>query len=136
MQVFGDIYIRNCFGAIVGNYFNQKSRIKCEFYELRGMRNQEKSTMFPSLLPLLLSGSSHLHISLCTISPSHPLVLGLVIVMNPQDHEHHLLDGIALTALHLKFDVIIYVAPGNLSLLQCVQVCTSPLTLYLLICLT
>ena len=52
--------------------------------------------------------------------------------MNPLEREHHLLDGIALTALHLKFDVIIYVAPGNLSLLQCVQVCIPSPSLSLL----
>jgi hypothetical protein len=47
----------------------------------------------------------------------------MVIVMNPNEPaNHHQLDGIALTGLHLKFDAIIYVAPGKLSLLQCVQV--------------
>lgn len=51
------------------------------------------------------------------------IIIGLVVVMNPQEPaNHHLLDGIALSGLHLKFDAIIYVAPGNLSLLQCVQV--------------
>ncbi len=51
------------------------------------------------------------------------ITIGFVIVMDPVDHANYqLIDGITLTGLQMKLDAIIYVAPGNLSLLQCTQV--------------
>lgn len=44
-------------------------------------------------------------------------------MLDPQQpSNHHMLDGMVLTGLHMKLDAIIYVAPGSLNLLQCVQV--------------
>ncbi|EGG16087.1 threonine ammonia-lyase [Cavenderia fasciculata] len=36
LQLFGDVYVRNCFSVLIGNYFNQVSTIKKELREVGG----------------------------------------------------------------------------------------------------
>ncbi|GAM27661.1 hypothetical protein SAMD00019534_108370, partial [Acytostelium subglobosum LB1] len=82
LQLFGDLYVRNCLSILLSNYFNQTKRLGCEFREIGGF----------------------------------------VLVLDPSTPEQQVhLTGTVLTALHLKMKFIIYVAPGQLSLLQVVQ---------------
>eukprot|EP01133_Synstelium_polycarpum_P016177 gene16177-19254_t len=82
LQLFGDLYVRNCLSVLLGNYFNQATKLNREFREIGGF----------------------------------------VLVMDPTQRDLHVqLSGTVLTALHLKMRCIIYVAPGDLTLLQFVQ---------------
>ncbi|EFA82169.1 threonine ammonia-lyase [Heterostelium album PN500] len=82
LQLFGDLYVRNCLSILLSNYFNEANKLGCEYREIGGF----------------------------------------VVVMDPKCPENQTqLSGTVLTALHLKNKFIIYVAPGELSLLQVVQ---------------